>query len=72
MPIYDYACRDCEKEFEVIVLPGEKSEVACPHCGRTNTARLLSPGAVRPNGIPKGSGGFGVPSCMNREGNRSG
>jgi putative FmdB family regulatory protein len=72
MPIYEYVCRECENTFEVIVLPKEEDGARCPECGGCHVARLLSPGAIRPKGIPKGSGGFDVPSCMNREGNRSG
>ena len=40
MPLYEYACRKCEHEFETLVQPGEK--VVCPKCESTKLVKLLS------------------------------
>lgn len=41
MPIYEFKCRECGKQFEEIVLD-ESEEVVCPHCSGKNAERLLS------------------------------
>jgi putative FmdB family regulatory protein len=33
MPVYEYRCRGCASELEVIVLPPEQAPTACPDCG---------------------------------------
>ena len=40
MPMYEYACRDCEHVFEALVFDGEK--VDCPECHSGRLERLLS------------------------------
>jgi putative FmdB family regulatory protein len=40
MPIYEYRCRTCDTEFEVLVRDGRA--VACPHCGSSSVDKLLS------------------------------
>jgi putative FmdB family regulatory protein len=46
MPIYEYACKACEQDFETLV--GANAEgpsatsVTCPHCGSAELARKLS------------------------------
>ncbi len=44
MPIYEYACRKCETEFELLVL--KDTVVACPECKGQDLERLLSGFAV--------------------------
>lgn len=44
MPIYDYACRTCGKQFELIVL--KTTVVACPSCQGQDLEQLLSSFAV--------------------------
>jgi putative FmdB family regulatory protein len=44
MPIYDYKCRACGHEFELIVL--RTTVVACPQCQGTELEQLLSGFAV--------------------------
>jgi putative FmdB family regulatory protein len=44
MPIYDYQCRRCGHEFEMLVLKG--SVVACPSCQSDDLEQLLSGFAV--------------------------
>jgi putative FmdB family regulatory protein len=40
MPLYEYACRDCEHTFEALVFNGERVE--CPECQGRRLERLLS------------------------------
>ena len=37
MPVYDYLCNDCHKEFEkVLTLNEHEKQITCPHCGSKN------------------------------------
>ena len=45
MPLYDYSCKKCGHEFEVLIRPGS-SAVACGACGSDDVERLLSGFAV--------------------------
>jgi len=47
MPLYDYACQDCEHTFEALVSTGE--EVECPECQGQKVERLLSVPAKPPS-----------------------
>ena len=40
MPLYEYACRACEKHFELLVRGDQKP--ACPHCRSRKLDKLLS------------------------------
>ena len=47
MPVYEYRCLDCKKEFEIIETFAEhdehkSTEVKCPGCGKTNVERAWS------------------------------
>src|SRR5262245_57796967 len=44
MPIYEYECRSCHHEFELLVL--KDTVVACPSCQGQDLERLLSGFAV--------------------------
>ncbi len=44
MPIFEYTCAGCSREFEAIVQAG--SRPACPSCGGTTLAKRLSVFAV--------------------------
>jgi len=41
MPIYDYKCNDCNKEFEVLVKNDGKA-TDCTECGSKNIKRVYS------------------------------
>ena len=41
MPIYDYKCSDCNKEFEVFVKNDGKT-AECTECGSKNIKRVYS------------------------------
>ena len=40
MPIYEYRCSDCQREFELLVRSGD--EVICPECGSRQLDKLVS------------------------------
>lgn len=40
MPIYEYSCRKCGQDFEELVF-GDTPPL-CPHCGSSDTAKLMS------------------------------
>jgi putative FmdB family regulatory protein len=43
MPLYEYACRDCDRQFEVLQRMGADSRgLSCPSCGAPKPARLQS------------------------------
>ena len=43
MPIYEYRCERCEREFEELVrLSTRDDEVPCPECGAHEARRRLS------------------------------
>lgn len=56
MPIYEYHCNSCSKDFECLVLGSEEPE--CPSCNGSNIVRQMSACGF----ISKGSGGEPVKS----------
>jgi putative FmdB family regulatory protein len=45
MPAYEYACKDCEKEFTVYLSMKEYEShptITCPHCKSDHIERKLS------------------------------
>jgi putative FmdB family regulatory protein len=43
MPIYEYQCGDCRKQFSLLILaPSAGAAPACPKCGSANLERLMS------------------------------
>jgi putative FmdB family regulatory protein len=42
MPLYEYRCGECAKEFEALVLPSFGNVPACPACGSSKLEQLLS------------------------------
>ena len=45
MPIFEYICRDCGRNFERIV-PRHDSQTDCPHCNSEDIEKQLSVFAV--------------------------
>lgn len=41
MPLYEYLCRDCDKQVEVLVRSSDES-TECPDCGGGRLMKLLS------------------------------
>jgi putative FmdB family regulatory protein len=50
MPIYEYQCRNCAHEFELLILKGSPAP-ACPSCQSEDIEQLLSGFAVSSEGI---------------------
>jgi putative FmdB family regulatory protein len=63
MPIYEYRCNHCDCRFEHLALRVEEAPPPCPTCCGEDVEKLMSAGAIRPHGIPTGSGGFAPPKC---------
>ncbi|MBF0117531.1 MAG: zinc ribbon domain-containing protein [Desulfobacterales bacterium] len=51
MPIYEYHCKTCNKDFECLVFGKEEPE--CPTCNNKNVERILSSCGF----VSKGKGG---------------
>lgn len=63
MPIYEYKCLDCNKQFETLVL-GSGEDVSCPDCDGRKLERLMSACAFKSGGeFTPSSGGNGCSSC---------
>jgi putative FmdB family regulatory protein len=45
MPIFEYSCRSCSKQFETLVRSG--AEPACPQCGSVDLEKLISLPAIK-------------------------
>ena len=63
MPIYEYACMECEDHFEELVRSSEQV-VTCPSCGAAKVLKQLSSCAVhastaKSSGITASGGGGG-------------
>ena len=48
MPLFEYACKSCDREFETLVRASKAPE--CPSCGSTDLERRLSVFAAHTNG----------------------
>lgn len=43
MPIYEYRCTGCERQFQSLVMKkGEEENLVCPGCGGRDLKRLIS------------------------------
>ena len=51
MPIYEYHCKKCDKDFECLVFANDT--VTCPECSSTDVCRLMSACGF----VSKGTGG---------------
>lgn len=54
MPIYEYACPDCNHRFETIQKISEDPVKVCPTCGAGNVKKLVSATSF----VLKGSGWY--------------
>ena len=59
MPIYEYACMECEEHFEELVRNQEQA-VTCPSCGKANVLKQMSTfafaGSQKPASLGSGGG----------------
>ncbi len=65
MPIYEYICLDCKKEYEILRTFNEADQaMACNECGGENVKRKLSVFFAQSGGSTiNGAGGGGCSSC---------
>lgn len=56
MPIYEYTCMKCDKDFEYLVLGGESS-VSCPECKGDQVKRRMSACSFKSDGHASASSG---------------
>jgi putative FmdB family regulatory protein len=61
MPIYEYVCDACGKEFEELVGSSESQCPPCPKCQDGSTRRLMSASNTRTGAAP-----FGTPTAVPR------
>jgi len=58
MPIYEYNCKKCGSDFELLVMGGSE-KIACEHCGSTSVKKKFSTFAVQSGTVGKHE----MPSC---------
>lgn len=66
MPIYEYVCLDCKKEYEILRSFNESDQpMDCDDCGGENVKRKLSVAYAHSGGsaVSGMSGGGGCGSC---------
>lgn len=65
MPLYEYVCEDCRREFEVLVRAAE--DPTCPHCESRSLTKLVSVAAGHVVGgtrsLPEPPATCGRPQC---------
>ncbi|MFT4099027.1 MAG: zinc ribbon domain-containing protein [Rhodoblastus sp.] len=59
MPLYAYACKDCDTRFETLVRSGETPD--CPACHSTHLTRQLS--LIAKPAVGGDSGGIDMGAC---------
>lgn len=44
MPVYEFRCRDCKSDFEIVssIAGYDRKKVTCPDCGGKDVERLWS------------------------------
>jgi putative FmdB family regulatory protein len=67
MPLYEFTCTKCEKDFELLVRSANwSSEAACPNCGSKKLTKKLSVFASQGGG--SGSAAAAAPQACSRPG----
>ena len=69
MPIYEYVCRECQSEFELLVRNQEQAK--CPNCASETLEKqfsVIASPSVKSNSLPvcsplPSAGGCGLPQC---------
>lgn len=62
MPLYEYSCKTCEKDFEVLTSSKDADAVRCPECDGTEVNRLFGlPSAGRSQAPATNCRGDGPP-----------
>ena len=50
MPIFEFICQKCGKEFERLVFRSDEA-VQCPACGQENVNKMMSTCSAKANGV---------------------
>ena len=61
MPVFEYQCLSCRKDFELLHLAGREVKKACPDCGSVRVEErvsVFSAGSSRGGGSPSDDGGM--------------
>ena len=61
MPIFEYHCNECDKDFEILILGNQ--EVSCPDCTGKNLSKLLSTFSHKSEGEFSSSKGSSCNTC---------
>ena len=61
MPIFEYHCNECDKDFEILILGDQ--EVSCPDCTGKNVSKLLSTFSHKSEGGFSSSKGSSCNTC---------
>jgi len=65
MPIYEYVCLDCKKEYEILRSINDADQpMACNECGGENVKRKLSLFCAQSGGRAVSGTGGGCSSCQ--------
>lgn len=62
MPIYEFKCEECGREFEELIL-GSSKEVTCPGCSSTKCTKKMSAFAFKSGATFVGTGKKAGTSC---------
>jgi len=68
MPIYEFHCEDCGKNFEsLVMIASALDDVSCKHCKSSNIKKMISTTSSQPlnsSSIPAGA----LSGCSSRSG----
>jgi putative FmdB family regulatory protein len=62
MPIYEYACMECEQHFEELVR-NQEQQINCPDCGAVDVVKQMSTFAFAGTGSQPSFGGASGGCC---------
>lgn len=52
MPIYEFICNSCGKEFEAIVSSTDTTSVSCDACKSNDIKKIMSASSIKLGGAP--------------------
>ena len=58
MPIFEYECKKCAHNFEVLVVSASDPAPQCPECQCLDVSKLISSGTMRKQEEYTGAGGM--------------
>lgn len=62
MPIYEYTCEACGRDFEELVRSSDET-ISCPDCESTDVKRQMSAASFKSSGKYASSAGSGCSGC---------